>query len=61
MVEAKSAGCTAVEEALSAVVAGTAPAELDEHVAECDACRDLRHEASIAAARVGRAGADFRP
>jgi hypothetical protein len=61
MVEAKSTACAAVEEALSEIVDGTAAAELYEHVAECDACRDLRHEATIAAERAAKAGADFRP
>ncbi len=34
---------------------------LYDHVAECDACRDLKHEAALVAGRVRDAGADFRP
>lgn len=53
--------CQEVEEALSAILDGTAPARLFDHVAECDDCRDLKHEAQAAADRVGGAGRDFRP
>jgi ferric-dicitrate binding protein FerR (iron transport regulator)/Mg-chelatase subunit ChlD len=53
--------CQEVEEALSELLDGTAPATLFDHVAECDACRDLKHEAATAAARVRDAGATFRP
>ena len=60
--EIRSSGlCSEVEERLSEVLDGTAPATLFDHIAECDACRDSRHEASLAAEMVASAAADFRP
>lgn len=53
--------CEEVAESLSALLDGTASARLFDHVAECDECRDLKHEAQAAAERVRDAGADFRP
>jgi hypothetical protein len=53
--------CREVEEELASILDGSASARLYDHVAECDACRDLKHEASLAAERVRDAGADFRP
>src|SRR3954467_10977404 len=52
--------CLEVEDALAEILDGTASARLFDHVAECDDCRDLKHEAAIAAERVALAGADFR-
>ncbi|WP_437875954.1 FecR domain-containing protein [Sorangium sp. So ce513] len=57
-----SAGlCGEVEEQLAEVVDGTARPSLYEHIAGCDACRDLRHDAARAAEAAAAAGADFRP
>ncbi|WP_437732845.1 VIT domain-containing protein [Sorangium sp. So ce1335] len=57
-----SAGlCGEVEEQLAEVVEGTARPSLYEHIAGCDACRDLRHDAARAAEAAAAAGADFRP
>jgi ferric-dicitrate binding protein FerR (iron transport regulator) len=53
--------CQEVEERLSEVLDGSAPATLFEHIAECDTCRDRRHEATRAAEVAAVAGADFRP
>jgi hypothetical protein len=53
--------CREVEDALAQVLDGTAPASLFDHIADCDACRDLRHDAARAAEIVGHAGADFHP
>ncbi len=53
--------CQEVEESLSDLLDGTANARLYDHVAECDACRDLKHEAGIVAGRVRDAGAEFHP
>jgi ferric-dicitrate binding protein FerR (iron transport regulator) len=53
--------CREAEEAICDLLDGTAPARLHDHVAECDACRDLKHEVAAAAARVRDAGADFVP
>lgn len=52
--------CRQVEEELAEVIEGRASADLYDHIADCDACRDLRHEATKASALVRRAGADFR-
>ena len=52
--------CAEVEERLSEVLDGTAPASLFDHIAECDECRDRRYEASRAADMVASAAADFR-
>ncbi|WP_437286911.1 VIT domain-containing protein [Sorangium sp. So ce406] len=57
-----SAGlCGEVEEQLAEVIDGTARPSLYEHIAGCDACRDLRHDAARAAEAAAAAGADFRP
>ncbi|WP_437966658.1 FecR domain-containing protein [Sorangium sp. So ce260] len=57
-----SAGqCGEVEEQLAEVLDGTARPALYEHIAGCDACRDLRHDAGRAAEVAAAAGADFRP
>jgi Mg-chelatase subunit ChlD len=53
--------CQEVSESLSDLLDGTANARLYDHVAECDACRDLKHEAGLTAGRVRDAGAEFRP
>jgi hypothetical protein len=53
--------CVEVAESLAEILDGSASARLFDHLADCDACRDLRHEAGNAAARVGASGADFRP
>ncbi|WP_437607754.1 VIT domain-containing protein [Sorangium sp. So ce834] len=60
--ETGSAGlCGEVEEQLAEVLDGTARPALYEHIAGCDACRDLRHDAARAAEIAAAAGADFRP
>ncbi len=56
-----SSMCQEVEERLSEVVDGTASARLFDHIASCDACRDLRYEATHASELVGGSGKDFRP
>jgi hypothetical protein len=61
MSTAESRMCQEVEESLSEILDGTASARLFDHVAECDACRDLKYEAQQAAAHVAEAGADWRP
>ncbi|WP_437588701.1 VIT domain-containing protein [Sorangium sp. So ce1000] len=53
--------CGEVEEQLAEVLDGTARTALYEHIAGCDACRDLRHDAARAAEVAAAAGADFRP
>ncbi|AKT36136.1 VIT domain-containing protein [Chondromyces crocatus] len=53
--------CDELSERLAEVLDGTAEAALFEHLDGCDACRDLKHEATRAAEAVASAGADFRP
>ena len=52
--------CREVEDALSQVLEGSASATIYDHIAGCDACRDLRHDANLASEMVAEAGADFR-
>ena len=56
-----SSMCQEVEERLSEVLDGTASQRLFDHIASCDACRDLRYEATRASELVGGSGKDFRP
>jgi len=53
--------CGEVLEHLAEVVDGTARPALVEHLAACDACRDLRHEAEEARRLTASAGLDHRP
>jgi hypothetical protein len=53
--------CAEVLEHLDEVLDGTGSAELREHVAECDRCRDVRHEAEEARRLAASAGLDHRP
>jgi tetratricopeptide (TPR) repeat protein len=52
--------CERVRESLSDVLDGSAPDELFDHIAECDACRDLRHDAERAVHETRRAGEAYR-
>lgn len=52
--------CREVEEQIAEVLEGTASQALYDHLADCDVCRDLRHDAERAAELVAHAGADFR-
>ncbi|MFO0590880.1 MAG: VIT domain-containing protein [Polyangiaceae bacterium] len=56
----KTGLCLQVEENLADVLDGSADAALFEHIADCDACRDLRYDAERAAGVAKSAGADFR-
>jgi ferric-dicitrate binding protein FerR (iron transport regulator)/tetratricopeptide (TPR) repeat protein len=51
--------CAEVIENMADVLDGTADRRLLDHVADCDACRDARHDAERGRALVERAGADF--
>ncbi|HEU4408030.1 MAG TPA: VIT domain-containing protein [Polyangiaceae bacterium] len=53
--------CEAARDRVADLLDGTAPVELVDHVASCDRCRDLRHDASQLASMVAAAGDDFRP
>ncbi len=59
MATEKNPLCEEVKDELARVLDGTAASELYDHIAECDACRDLRHDAARAPEWVRRAGADF--
>jgi len=52
--------CAQVEDNLVDVLEGSADPGLYEHIADCDDCRDLRHDAERAAGVVKGASADFR-
>ncbi len=56
----KTGLCLQVEDNLADVLDGSADAALYEHIADCDACRDLRYDAERAAGVVKSASADFR-
>src|SRR6185503_1741248 len=51
--------CAEVTEHMADVLDGSADRRLLDHIAECDSCRDARHDAERARALVERAGADF--
>jgi hypothetical protein len=56
----KSELCSEVAERLAEILDGTASARLTDHLADCDTCRDARHEAEQARALVTAAGLDHR-
>ena len=60
MSSTKSEMCLEVEDSLADILDGFAPTRLIDHIAECDACRDRRHEAERAAEAIEHAGGDFR-
>src|SRR4051812_13700211 len=51
--------CDLVREQLDALLDGELEPVLRDHVAECDVCRDLRHEARRAADAVRASGGDY--
>src|SRR3954465_390828 len=51
--------CERVVEEMASVLDGSAPAELLDHVAGCDACRDARYDAERAELLMSEAGSDF--
>lgn len=53
--------CSEVEDHLVEILEGSAPEALYDHIAECDACRDLRYEAERLSALIADAGADYAP
>ncbi|HEU4532832.1 MAG TPA: hypothetical protein VFS00_01895, partial [Polyangiaceae bacterium] len=53
--------CEAAHDRLADLLDGTAPVEIVDHLAVCDRCRDLRHDASRLAALVSAAGDDYQP
>src|SRR5688572_3776772 len=55
----KTDACSEVEEHLAEILDGQAPEALIEHIADCDHCRDLRHDAERAREALVAAGADY--
>ena len=51
--------CAEVDEQLSLILEGQAPEALLDHIAECDRCRDVRHDAERALELVAAAGFDY--
>ncbi|HHH27042.1 MAG TPA: hypothetical protein ENK57_01660, partial [Polyangiaceae bacterium] len=51
--------CASVDDAMTDVLEGTASETLYEHIAECDRCRDARHDAEHAAEIVADSGIDY--
>src|SRR5688572_16449084 len=51
--------CSEIEDHLSEILDGQAPEALIDHLADCDHCRDLRHDAERARELAGAAGADY--
>jgi hypothetical protein len=51
--------CTEVIDNMADVLDGSADQRLLDHIADCDACRDARHDAERARLLVEKAGADF--
>ncbi len=52
--------CAEVTASLAEILDGTARSPLYEHLAECDACRDARHDAEQVRALAAAAGADHQ-
>lgn len=52
--------CIRVRDELEALIEDTLSDELRAHVAQCDFCRDLRHETRMAANMLTGAGGDYR-
>lgn len=59
MNDALSKQCAEVTEHLGELLDGSAAPRLVDHVAECDHCRDAKHEAEAALRSVRAAGADY--
>jgi hypothetical protein len=51
--------CQQVEEQIGSVLSGEADEALLEHIASCDRCRDLRHDATLAAQAIESSGSDY--
>jgi len=51
--------CREVEERIAEVIRGEAEPRLYEHIASCDACRDLRFDAEAVLGELEHAGADY--
>lgn len=51
--------CAEVDEAMAELLDGSASEELFDHVADCDRCRDARHDAESAAEVVSDSAADY--
>jgi Vault protein inter-alpha-trypsin domain/von Willebrand factor type A domain/FecR protein len=52
--------CERIVDEMASVLDGSAPPELLDHVADCDTCRDARHDAERAELLMTEAGSDFQ-
>ncbi len=52
--------CERIVDEMASVLDGSAPAEMLDHVAGCDTCRDARHDAERAELLMTEAGSDFQ-
>ena len=57
--ENKAVSCEQVAEHMASVLDGSAPENVLQHVTECDACRDARHDAERSELLISEAGSDF--
>ena len=53
--------CERFREELASWLEGDISREAAEHLAVCDACRDLRHDARVIADAIVQSGADYEP
>jgi len=60
MENSRSKECVEVAERLAEVLDGSADERIYEHIASCDMCRDVRHEAERALLVARDAGGDYR-
>ncbi|MBI5533016.1 MAG: FecR domain-containing protein [Deltaproteobacteria bacterium] len=51
--------CELVEENIASIIDGEVDPTLLEHIADCDRCRDLRHDAALVLQQMTDAGADY--
>jgi hypothetical protein len=58
--ERNSSMCERTVDEMASVLDGSASAELLEHIAACDTCRDARHDAERAELLMSEAGSDFQ-
>ena len=60
MNDANGVTCGRITDEMASVLDGSAPPDLLEHVADCDTCRDARHDAERAELLMTEAGNDFQ-
>src|SRR5688572_12546302 len=53
--------CSEVEDRMAEILDGSAPDHLLDHLADCDRCRDARHDAERARELVAASPGDYEP